>query len=187
MGAATDNIEDPIPANGTLLFVNITGPTDGRHRGASVQTKIRQHVMRDITKVRRKLPRSRRSRLNTSDLLSKTDSRDKANNAIVFGASSHKGHCEERKDDERVAGATGLPNIATGKAPAVIISPTADNESGLNIPKQHLSEHQQHTTLPGLAIEQHPLSVLYQRLVGTSKLPVYSLAYAVMRNVNTNR
>lgn len=39
MGAAT-NTEDPIPENGTLLFVNITGLTDGRHRGASVQTKI---------------------------------------------------------------------------------------------------------------------------------------------------
>lgn len=83
--------------------------------------------MRDITKVRRKLPRSRRSRLNTADLPSKTGSRDKANNAIVFGTSSHKGHCEERKDDERVAGTTGLPNIATGKAPAVIIPATVDN------------------------------------------------------------
>jgi phenylalanyl-tRNA synthetase alpha subunit len=177
-GVATDN--------STLLFVNITGPTDGRHREPSVQTKIRQHVVRDITKAHRKPPRNRRSKLNTAALLSKTCSSDTESNAIVFGARSHKGHTEKEKD-EKVTSIAGLRNISPGKAPAVIVPTTANNESALNIPKNHSSECQHDATLLDLAVEQDPLSVLYQRLVGTSKLPAYSLAYAVIRNVNPNR
>lgn len=186
---ATDNTRAPTPANGTLLFVNITRPTDGRHREASVQTKIRQqHVMRDVTKVHRKLPRNRRFKLNTADLASKGGLKDKTNNAIVFGASSHKGHAEKRKDDEKVTGTIGLRNNAPEtKDPSVIIPATASNESILNTYKRHLPGRQQHTALLGLAFEQHPLSMLYQRLVSTSKLSGYSLAYAVVRNVNPDR
>ncbi|KAM0513684.1 hypothetical protein ACHAPE_007510 [Trichoderma viride] len=177
-GVATDN--------GTLLFVNITGPTDGRHREPSVKTKIRQHAVRDITKAHRKPPRIRHSRLSTADLLSKTCSSDTESNAIVFSAGSHKDHTEREEDDEKVTGIAGLRNISPGKVPAVIAPTTANNESALNIPKNQLSECQQHATPLDLAVEQDPLSVLYQRLVGTIKLPAYSLANAVIRNVNPN-
>lgn len=163
------------------------GPTDGRHREASVQTKIRQHVVRAITKAHRKPPRSRR-KLHATDILHAAGSSDKESNAIVFGARLHKGHTKKSKHDETVAGTTGLRNITPQKAPAVIIIPTTEkNESPRKISKDHLSEYQQHRAHMGLAIEQPSFSMLYQKLVSMSTLPAYSLAYAVMRNVNPHR
>lgn len=184
----TDNTRDYTPPNGTLLFVNITGPTDGRHREASTQRKIRQHVMRDVTKVHRKVPRNRRLKLDTAALVRKDDLEDKTNNAIIFGASPQKGYAEGKHDDENVTGTTGLRNNALEtKAPATIIPTTVINESPLNTFNRYLAERHQPTALLDLNLERHPLSVLYQGLVGTSKLPAYSLAYAVARNINPNR
>lgn len=185
--ASDNDAKDATPANDTLLFVNIMGPTDGRHREASVQTKIRQHVVRAITKAHRKPPRNRR-KLNAADILHAASSSDKESNAIVFGAHSHKSHTEKRKHDETVAGTTGLRNTAPRKAPAVVIIPaTEKNESPRKISKDHLSEYQQHRAHIGLAIEEPSFSMLYQKLVSMSTLPAYSLAYAVMRNVNPDR
>lgn len=182
---ATDNRRGPTLANDTLLFINITGPTDGRHREASVQRKIRQHVMRDVTKVNRKLPRNRRFKLDTAALVNKDSTKDKTNNAIIYGAIPHKDRAKEKKDDENVTGTTGFRNGAPEtKVPAIIIPTTAINESALNTLERHLSDNRQPTVLLDLTLEQHPLSVLYQRLVGTSKLPAYSLAYAVVQNVD---
>lgn len=186
-GDATDNnTEDAAPTNSTLLFVNIMGPTDGHHREAAVQTKIRQHVVRAITKAHRKPSRNRR-KLNTADILHAAGSSDKEGNAIVFDARSHKGHTEKRKHDETVAGTAALHNTAPRKAPAVIISATKNSESPPKVSKDPLSECQQHKAHIGFTIEQHPFSMLYQRLVSMSTLLAYSLAYTVMRNVNPDR
>ncbi|KAL6900604.1 beta-lactamase/transpeptidase-like protein [Trichoderma evansii] len=181
----TDNARDPTPPIDTLLFVNIIGPTDGRHRDASTQRKIRQHVMRDVTKVHRKVPRNRRFKLNTAALVRKDGLEDKTNNAIKFGASPQKEQTEGKKDDENVTGATGLRNSALkANAPATIIPSIVIKESPLNTLSRYLPECQHPAALLDFTLKRHPLSVSYQGLVGTSKLPAYSLAYAVVQNVN---
>ncbi|KAK5996239.1 hypothetical protein PT974_04671 [Cladobotryum mycophilum] len=52
-----DPIEEANP-NLNLLFVNSTGPAPGHSRNETTKRRIRQHVMRDIGKSRRKPPRN---------------------------------------------------------------------------------------------------------------------------------
>ncbi|KAJ2983066.1 hypothetical protein NQ176_g966 [Zarea fungicola] len=52
------SFDDVLPSNDDFLFVNITNPTGGHHRGASEQKKIRQHAMRKTANAQRKRPRN---------------------------------------------------------------------------------------------------------------------------------
>lgn len=50
--------QDNAPEGPHLLFINSTGSARGRPRDAQTKRQIRQHVMRDIGKARRKPPRN---------------------------------------------------------------------------------------------------------------------------------
>ncbi|KAL7945343.1 hypothetical protein V8C42DRAFT_322852 [Trichoderma barbatum] len=178
------NSQDPIPAGDAFLFVNITGPTDGRRREASTQRKIRQHVMRDAVKARRKPPGNRRHKLNTAAVPSKTESEDETNYANAVDASEIKGRPEEERDRGGVTGTTVFHLSAPERrGPAIKMSATTIDEGALDALKRHLPEHHQSTSLLNLTLEGDPLAALYQRLVGTSRFPAYSLAYTVTQNV----
>lgn len=163
------NTSDPTPHNDAFLFVNISGPTDGRHRGPSTQTRIRQHVMRDITKAQSKPPPNRRPKSK------KGNSKKKTKRANTLDASA-PGHSEEPRHDESATG-TIIPRI----------SGSTINESTPGTPDRCWTELQKPTPLVDLKLDQHPLDVLYQSLAGTNRFPAYSLAYAVTQNVKINR
>jgi hypothetical protein len=181
MAAVTvDNAQDPTPADGAFLFINITGPTDGRRREASAQRMIRQHVMRDTAKTHRKPPQNPYLKLNTAALASKDSSEDKTNHANTTGASALKYYPEEQRDRANVITTTTshINALETNDATKTVPT-TAIDGSTLGTPKRHSPDCQQPVALVDLALEQHPLATLYQRLVSASKFPAYSLAYAV--------
>lgn len=166
----TKNTSGPTPSDDTFLFVNISGPTDGRHRGPSTQTRIRQHVMRDITKAQRKAPPNRRAKSK------KGNSKKKMRHAKTLDASAPEGQSEESRDHES----------ATGSIVSYISGSTID-ESTLGTPDRCRTELQKPTPLVDFTLDQHPLTMLYRRLADTSRFPAYSLAYAVTQNVKVNR
>ncbi|PKK51793.1 hypothetical protein CI102_3152 [Trichoderma harzianum] len=165
----TKNTSGPTPSDDTFLFVNISGPTDGRHRGPSTQTRIRQHVMRDITKAQRKAPPNRRAKSK------KGNSKKKMRHAKTLDASAPEGQSEESRDHES----------ATGSIVSYISGSTID-ESTLGTPDRCRTELQKPTPLVDFTLDQHPLTMLYRRLADTSRFPAYSLAYAVTQNVKVN-
>lgn len=165
----TKNTSDPTPSDDAFLFVNISGPTDGRHRGPSTQTRIRQHVMRDITKAQRKAP-NRRAKSK------KGNPKKKTKRSNTLDASALEGHSEGPRDDES----------ATGSIVSRISGSTIDRGTP-DTPDRCLTELQKPTPHVDLKLNQHPLDVLYQSLADKSRFPAYSLAYAVTQNVKVNR
>lgn len=143
--------------------------TDGRHRGPSTQRRIRQHVMRDITKAQRKAPQSRRAKSK------KGNSKKKMRHAKTLDASAPEGQSEESRDHES----------ATGSIVSYISGSTID-ESTLGTPDRCRTELQKPTPLVDFTLDQHPLTMLYRRLADTNRFPAYSLAYAVTQNVKVN-
>lgn len=166
----TKNTSDPIPSDDAFLFVNISGPTDGRHRGPATQRRIRQHVMRDITKAQREPPPNRRAKSK------KGNSKKKTRRANTLDASAPEGHSEELRDHES----------ATGSIVSHISGSTIDGSTP-GTPDRYWTELQKPTPLVDLKLDQHPLDVLYQSLADKSRFPAYSLVYAVMQNVKVNR
>ncbi|QYS92692.1 hypothetical protein H0G86_000097 [Trichoderma simmonsii] len=165
----TKNTSDPTPSDDAFLFVNISGPTDGRHRGPSTQTRIRQHVMRDITKAQPKPPPNRRAKSK------KGNSKKKMRHTKTPDASALEGHSEEPRDHES----------ATGTIVSRISGSPIDGSSP-GTPDRCCTQLQQPTALVHLKLNQHPLDVLYQSLADRSKFPAYSLVYAVTQNVKVN-
>lgn len=168
----TKNTSDPDSSDDAFLFINISGPTDGRHRGPSTQRRIRQHVMRDITKAQRKPPPNRRVKVQRATLTSKDNSKNKTRHANTFDASALDSHSEEPRGH----------GSATGTVPG-----SAIDGSPPDTPERGLTELQKPTTPVSSRLDRHPLAVLYQSLAGTSRFPAYSLAYAVVENVKVNR
>ncbi|KAL6835635.1 hypothetical protein J3E69DRAFT_372957 [Trichoderma sp. SZMC 28015] len=165
----TKNTSDPTPSDDAFLFVNISGPTDGRHRGPSTQTRIRQHVMRDIGKAQRKPP------LNSHAKSRKGNSKKKIKHAKTLDTSAPESHSDEPRDDESAAG-----TIVSR------ISGSTFDGSTPGTPDKCWTEFQKPTPLVGLKLDQHPLDALYQSLAGINRFPAYSLAYAVTQNVKVN-
>ncbi|TFB01884.1 hypothetical protein CCMA1212_006171 [Trichoderma ghanense] len=104
MDPEQDNAAEP-PSNGPhLLFINSTGSARGRPRDAKTKRQIRQHVMRDIGKARRKPPRNPQVKLRVRESVAAEAAAETetAKSAVVFvSLSSSQTQSDETRPQPR--------------------------------------------------------------------------------------
>lgn len=138
----------PNPSS-NLLFVHSTGPPRGRARDEATKRQIRQHVMRDIGKARRKPARNPQVNLRV---------RSPSNKALLSSSSSP----------------SALPSVAAGLGEQA----GSDSTQLVALPSfQYGSEiHLPSPTRPFW--DQHPLSLMELEW-GMDAFAAYGLAFAV--------
>ncbi|KAL7929537.1 hypothetical protein V8C35DRAFT_195862 [Trichoderma chlorosporum] len=146
-----------------LLFVNSTG--SGRARDAATKRQIRQHVMRDIGRARRKPPRNPQVKLRVRSVPSAAEPPSSSSSS----SSSPTSAIHPADQDETDTASTQL---------IPFLQPQLPSQSQQQQQPQHAGESSQLPPVARPFWDQHPLAVM-EKSWGMDAFAAYGLALAV--------